>query len=77
LVLTVLHYEHSDTKNRILKALPLKEYRLVMAQLKPVELAQEVVLYDASERIRDVIFQRRRQSPISPGRRTAKLSRSA
>ena len=49
-------YEHSDTKNRIIKALPLKEYRLVMAQLKPVELAQEVVLYDAGERIRDVYF---------------------
>src|SRR5215472_16561481 len=43
-------------KNRIIKTLPLKEYRLVMAQLKPVELTQGAVLYEAGERIRDVYF---------------------
>jgi CRP-like cAMP-binding protein len=36
--------------------LPLKEYRLLVPQLKPVELAQGVVLYEAGERIRDVYF---------------------
>ena len=43
-------------KNRIIKALPLKEYKLIMAQLKPVELRQGDVLYEAGERIRDVYF---------------------
>jgi CRP-like cAMP-binding protein len=43
-------------KNRIIKALPLKEYRLVTAQLKPVELTQGAVLCEAGERIEDVYF---------------------
>jgi CRP-like cAMP-binding protein len=42
--------------NRILKALPLKEYRLVTSQLKPVDLAQGTVLYEAGEPIHDVYF---------------------
>jgi CRP-like cAMP-binding protein len=43
-------------KNRILKALPLKEYRLMMSQLNVVELAQGAVLYEAGERIKEVYF---------------------
>jgi CRP-like cAMP-binding protein len=43
-------------RNRIIRALPLKEYRLLMSQLRPVELAQGAVLYEAGERIRDVYF---------------------
>lgn len=43
-------------KNRILRALPVKEYRLISAQLKLVELQQGAVLYEAGERIRDVYF---------------------
>ena len=42
--------------NRILKALPVKEYRLISAQLKPVELAQGDVFYDAGDRIRNIYF---------------------
>ena len=43
-------------ENRILKALPHKEYRLIMNQLKPVELAQGAVLYETGARIKDVYF---------------------
>src|SRR6266436_3374641 len=43
-------------KNRILKALSTKEYRLIAPQLKPVDLAQGTVLYEAGEQITDVYF---------------------
>jgi CRP-like cAMP-binding protein len=43
-------------KNRILKALPSKEYRLIAPHLKQVNLAQGTVLYEAGERIADVYF---------------------
>ena len=43
-------------KNRILKALPVKEYRLILSHLRPVELEQGTVLYEAGERIRDIYF---------------------
>src|SRR5580704_9071332 len=42
--------------NRILESLPTKEYRLIAPQLKPVELAQGTVLYEAGEAITDVYF---------------------
>src|SRR5690242_11753544 len=43
-------------KNRILKALPAKEYRLISQHLKSVTLARGTVLYEAGERIREVYF---------------------
>jgi CRP-like cAMP-binding protein len=43
-------------KNRILKALPPKEYRVIAPQLRPVDLAQGAVLYEAGEQITDVYF---------------------
>jgi len=43
-------------KNRILKALPVKEYRLISALLKPVELKQGAVLFEAGQQIRDLYF---------------------
>jgi CRP-like cAMP-binding protein len=43
-------------KNRILKTLPFKEYRLISSHLKPAELVQGAVLYEAGQRIRDVYF---------------------
>jgi len=43
-------------KNRILKSLPVKEYRLISAQLKRVDLEQGAVLYEAGERIQNVYF---------------------
>jgi hypothetical protein len=43
-------------KNRIIKALPQKEYRLVMAQLKPVELTQGAVLYEEANESGMFIF---------------------
>jgi CRP-like cAMP-binding protein len=43
-------------KNRILKTLPFKEYRLISSYLKPAELVQGAVLYEAGQRIRDVYF---------------------
>jgi len=42
--------------NRLLRALPLREYRAITAQLQPVTLAQGEVLYDAGEKIGDVFF---------------------
>ena len=41
-------------KNRILKALPSREYRSISSQLKPVLLAKGAVLYETGERIREV-----------------------
>jgi CRP-like cAMP-binding protein len=41
-------------KNRILKALPSREYRVISAQLKPVTLEKDEVLYEAGERVREV-----------------------
>jgi hypothetical protein len=41
-------------KNRILKALPAREYRTISMQLKPVVLSKGGVLYEAGERIRDI-----------------------
>lgn len=43
-------------KNRILKALAPKEYRIVAPHLKPTLLAKGKVLYDVGERISDVYF---------------------
>jgi CRP-like cAMP-binding protein len=43
-------------KNRILKLLPVKEYRTILSQLKTVDLAQGKVLYEAGERIQEVYF---------------------
>jgi CRP-like cAMP-binding protein len=43
-------------KNRILKALPSKEYRIISAQLRTVALPKGAVLYEAGERIRQVYF---------------------
>ncbi len=41
-------------KNRILKALPSREYRAISSQLKAVILSKSTVLYEAGERIREV-----------------------
>lgn len=43
-------------KNRILKALPPKEYRIVAPQLKSVVLPKGIVLYEAGERVGQVYF---------------------
>jgi CRP-like cAMP-binding protein len=43
-------------KNRILKALPHKEYRLIAPHLRLVNLAQGTELYQAGERIDEVYF---------------------
>ena len=43
-------------KNRILKLLPVKEYRTILSQLKAVDLAQGTVLYEGGERIQEVYF---------------------
>lgn len=43
-------------KNRILKALPQKEYRTLAAQLKPATLTKGSVLYEAGQRITQVYF---------------------
>src|SRR5215475_5989958 len=43
-------------KNRILKLLPVKEYRTILSQLRTVDLAQGTVLYEAGERIQEVYF---------------------
>jgi CRP-like cAMP-binding protein len=43
-------------KNRILRALPPKESRLIVPQLKPVLLAKDLVLYEPGTRIKRVYF---------------------
>jgi len=43
-------------KNRILQALPQKEFRTLAPQLKLVVLEQDIVLYEAGESISDVFF---------------------
>jgi CRP-like cAMP-binding protein len=43
-------------KNRILKTLSSREYRILAPQLKPVSLEKGAVLYEAGERIGDVYF---------------------
>src|SRR5436189_3796354 len=43
-------------KNRILKALPPREYRVLSPQLKPVVLKKGSVLYEAGEKITQVYF---------------------
>ncbi len=43
-------------KNRILKALPQKEYKTISAHLKRVELPKGMVLYEAGEQITQVYF---------------------
>ncbi len=43
-------------KNRILRALPQKEYRLLAPSLELVDLRQDKVIYRAGERISDVYF---------------------
>ncbi|HYR92484.1 MAG TPA: Crp/Fnr family transcriptional regulator [Terriglobia bacterium] len=42
--------------NRILKALPARDYRILSSQLKPVMLQKGTVLHEAGERIRQVYF---------------------
>ena len=42
-------------KNRILNALPTKEYRVIAPQLKLVDLAQGRVLYEGGERIGELV----------------------
>ena len=41
-------------ENRILKALPSREYRAISAQLKTLVLSKSAVLYEAGERIREI-----------------------
>jgi len=43
-------------KNRLLKALPQKEFRTLASQLKLVVLTQDTVLYEAGEPISEVFF---------------------
>jgi CRP-like cAMP-binding protein len=43
-------------KNRLLKALPQKEFRTLAPQLKLVALTQDTVLYEAGEPISEVFF---------------------
>jgi CRP-like cAMP-binding protein len=43
-------------KNRILKLLPVKEYKTILSQLKTVDLVQGKALYEAGERIQEVYF---------------------
>src|SRR5438132_3048657 len=43
-------------KNRILKALSSKEYRIIAPHLKPLLLPKGTVLYEVGERISDVYF---------------------
>jgi CRP-like cAMP-binding protein len=43
-------------KNRILKALTSKEYRIIVPHLKPLLLPKGTVLYEVGERISDVYF---------------------
>jgi len=43
-------------KNRILKALPAKEYRILSAQLKAVTLPKGMVLHEAGERVSQIYF---------------------
>ena len=43
-------------KNRILKALPSKELKIISAQLKSLDLQKGAVLYEAAERIGTVYF---------------------
>lgn len=43
-------------KNRILKALSTKEYRLIAPQMRPVDLVQGTVLYEAGGQISDIYF---------------------
>jgi len=43
-------------KNRILKALPSKDYRIIAPHLKPISLSKGIVLYEVGEKIGDVFF---------------------
>src|SRR3954470_22768189 len=43
-------------KNRIIKALSTKEYRVIASQLKPVDLVQGTVLNEAGEHINEIYF---------------------
>jgi CRP-like cAMP-binding protein len=43
-------------KNRILKALPSKEYRIISPQLNPILLEKGTILYEVGERISEVYF---------------------
>jgi len=42
--------------NRVLKALPTKEYRSIASQLEPVDLAQGAILYETGQTIADIYF---------------------
>jgi CRP-like cAMP-binding protein len=43
-------------RNRILKALPARESRLISAHLRPVVLSKDMVLYEVGQRIKQVYF---------------------
>jgi CRP-like cAMP-binding protein len=43
-------------KNRLLKTLPAKELRIIVPQLRPVDLVQGAVLYGAGETIQEIYF---------------------
>src|SRR5690349_12923659 len=43
-------------KNRILKALSSKDYRVIAPHLKPISLAKGAVLYEVGEKIGEVFF---------------------
>src|ERR1700740_998425 len=43
-------------KNRILKALPAKEYRIISPHLQPLTLVRGMVLYEVGESISEVYF---------------------
>jgi hypothetical protein len=45
-----------SSKNRILKALPAKESRVILPLLRPIWLAKDRVLSEAGERVNEIIF---------------------
>jgi len=52
----MLRAKHNSVSNRLLAALPRKDYRKLLSFLEPVELAFQEVLYEPHTRIRHVYF---------------------
>ena len=52
----MLRARHVSVPNRLLAALPRKDYRELLPFLEPVKLAFEEVLYEPHTRIRHVYF---------------------
>ena len=52
----MLRAKHNSVSNRLLAALPRKDYRKLLSFLEPVELAFAEVLYEPHARIRHVYF---------------------